>query len=108
MSEPRAVRFTDMEWEDDVPGIRDRPTSVDNARWALVEYAEGASREEWCEEGHRGFVLEGEIEYEFNDGHPPLRIDAGNAFLLPGGQAHRGRNLASGPTRMFLIDDEAS
>ena len=43
------------------------------------------------------------------DGREPLRASAGEAFLLPpvtlGSGAHRGRNLASGETRLFLIDD---
>ena len=107
MSEPRAVRLSDTDWANDVTGIRDKAESVDGARWALVEYAEGASREEWCEEGHRGLVLEGEIEYEFSDGRERLRAATGHAFLLTTGVAHRGRNLADGPTTMFLIDDTA-
>jgi hypothetical protein len=37
----------------------------------MVEYGPGASREDWCEEGHRGFVVEGEIEYRFDDGREP-------------------------------------
>lgn len=67
------------------------------------------SREEWCEEGHCGYVIEGETEYEFDDGQQPLRAAGGEAFLLPpassGGGAHRGRNLAARPIRVFLIDD---
>ncbi len=108
MSEPRTLRFGDMAWEDDVPGIRDRAATVDGSRWALVEYAAGASRREWCEDGHRGLVLDGAIEYEFDDGRAELVARSGDAFLLPPGVAHRGRNLAEGPTRMFLIDDPPS
>lgn len=105
MTEPRAVRFGELAWDDDVPGIRDRAEVIEGARWAVVEYGEGAAREEWCEDGHRGYVLEGAVEYEFGDGRPALSLRSGDAFLLPGGIAHRGRNLAGGPTRMFLIDD---
>lgn len=108
MSEPRALRFSAIDWEADVPGIRDRATSVDGARWAIVEYAEGAARAEWCEDGHRGFVLEGEIEYEFTDGRERVRAGGGDAFVLPAGIAHRGRNLAPAATTMFLIDDPAA
>ena len=106
---PLRVPFEELEWADDAPGIRAREMGVSGARWATVEYAEGASRAEWCEEGHRGYVLSGEIEYEFDDGRRPLRAGEGEAFFLPpaplGGGAHRGRNLAPGPTRLFLIDD---
>jgi len=109
MGEAKNVPFSEMGWIDDAPGIRARETEVEGARWAIVRYGEGARREEWCEEGHRGYVVEGEIEYEFADGRGPLRASEGEAFLLPpaslGGGAHRGRNLAPGPTRLFLIDD---
>ncbi len=108
MTDPRTIRFADIDWEDDVPGIRDRAQTVDGARWALVEYAERASRAEWCEDGHRGLVLEGEIEYEFADDRERLRAGRGDAFVLPAGVAHRGRNVADGPTTMFLIDDPAA
>ena len=105
------VPFNELPWTDDAPGIRAREADVGGARWATVEYAEGAGREEWCEEGHRGYVLKGEIEYEFDDGSVPLRAKENEAFLLPpaplGGGAHRGRNLAPGPTRLFLIDDRS-
>jgi hypothetical protein len=81
---------------------------VEGTRWAVVEYREGISRQEWCEEGHRGYVISGRIEYEFDDGRAPLRVSEGEAFRLPsarlGGGAHRGHNVAPGPTRLFLID----
>lgn len=109
MDEPRTVPFGELDWADDAPGIQAREAEVGGARWAIVEYGVGAGREEWCEEGHRGYVVRGEIEYEFDDGRKPLRASEGEAFLLPparsGAGAHRGRNLASGPTRLFLIDD---
>lgn len=112
MSEARNVAFGDMEWADDAPGIRAKEAEVDGSRWAIVEYGEGVGREEWCEDGHRGFVLRGEIEYEFDDGAGSLRASEGEGFFLPcaslGGGAHRGGNLAPGPTRLFLIDDPVS
>ena len=108
MSEPQRIDFAQLEWEDEAPGIRARATTLDQSRWAIVEYGPGVGREEWCTDGHRGWVVAGEIEYEFGDGHPPVRAATGQAFRLPGGQAHRGRNLADGPTRLFLIDDPES
>lgn len=110
MDEARNVPFGSMEWTDDAPGILAREARMDGARWAMVEYGVGAGREDWCEEGHRGYVVSGEIEYQFDDGREPLRASKGEAFLLPpaslGEGAHRGRNLASGPTLLFLIDDQ--
>ncbi len=107
MPEPRQIDFAQIAWEDEAPGIRAQATVHEGSRWAVVEYAPGARRVQWCTDGHRGWVVSGDIEYEFDDGHPPLRAAAGEAFRLPGGQGHRGSNLADGPTRLFLIDDPA-
>ncbi len=108
MSEAKNVPFGDMEWIDDAPGIHAKEAEVEDARWAVVEYEEGAKRDEWCEDGHRGFVISGGIEYEFDDGRTPLRAAEGEAFFLPpaplGEGAHRGRNAAGKPTRLFLVD----
>ena len=105
----RRVPFGEIDWADDAPGIQAREVDVRGARWAIVEYEAGAARDDWCEEGHRGFVVSGEIEYEFDDGGDPLRASGGEAFFLPpaplGGGAHRGRNPTETPTRLFLIDD---
>jgi hypothetical protein len=109
LDEPRNVPFGEMEWTDDAPGIRARETDVEGIRWAIVEHGEGVSREDWCEEGHRGYVILGRIEYEFDDGRELLRAVEGEAFRLPSAPlddgAHRGRNVAPGPTRLFLIDE---
>ena len=70
---PAPRPFGEIAWTEAAPGIRARETDVGGARWAMVEYGPGASREDWCEEGHRGFVVEGEIEYRFDDGREPLR-----------------------------------
>jgi hypothetical protein len=109
MEGARRVPFGELPWAEDAPGIQAREVEVGGARWATVEYGAGTAREEWCEGGHRGFVLAGEVEYEFDDGRDPLRASEGEAFFLPpatiGGGAHRGRNPSEGPTRLFLIDD---
>jgi quercetin dioxygenase-like cupin family protein len=108
MSEPRQIAFAQLEWQDEAPGIRAQATTHEGSRWAVVEYAPGAHRVQWCTDGHRGWVVDGTIEYEFDDGQASLRAATGEAFRLPGGQAHRGRNLADGRTRLFLIDDPAT
>lgn len=100
------ISFGEIEWADDTPGIQARERVVDGRRWAVVEYAQGARREEWCRDGHVGFVLRGAIRYEFDDGGEALIASEGDAFSLSTGRAHRGRNLANGPTRLFLIDDQ--
>lgn len=102
---PHVIEFPGLSWTNDVPDIRERAMLVSGHRWAIVEYAVGAQREEWCPVGHAGFVIAGEIEYTFADGGDPLRAQSGCGFFLPRNLAHRGRNCAEETTVLFLIDD---
>ena len=102
------VDFGSLPWEDEDPGIRARAGRAAGSRWAIVEYSPGAGRDEWCTDGHRGYVIEGEIEYAFDDGGPPLRLAQGQGFVLGAGTGHRGRNPGGTTARLFLIDDPDS
>ncbi|HYZ30104.1 MAG TPA: cupin domain-containing protein [Thermoleophilaceae bacterium] len=99
------VNLSAADWKPDVPGIRVREREINGRRWALVEYAPGARRDEWCHDGHLGVVLNGQIEYEFDDGGERVVAAAGDAFTLSTGRGHRGVNRAEGVTTVFLIDD---
>ncbi len=99
--------FESIAWADDQPDIHSRAQEALGQRWAIVEYEAGAAREEWCTDGHRGYVLAGQIEYEFDDGSPPLAVAQGQGFFLSSGTGHRGRNPGATVTRLFLIDDPA-
>jgi quercetin dioxygenase-like cupin family protein len=103
MSDHQLVDFEALPLEPEAPGIASHAVEVNGVRWALVEYEPGVLREEWCTEGHSGYVLEGEVTYEFENGDEPLRIGAGQGLVLPDGAGHRGRAGAAG-ARLFIID----
>jgi hypothetical protein len=100
---PRVVSFGGAPVEHD-RDVRDLEQVVGGVRWAIVEYAPGAGRAEWCDTPHMGFVLSGALRYEFADGSEPLRVTAQQGFQLPTNPAHRGRNDGSEPARLFIID----
>ncbi len=99
------VALSKVDWCADVTGIRFRELQIDARRWALVEYAPGAHRDEWCQGGHLGVVLSGQIEYEFEDAGTPVSAAQGDAFTLSTGRGHRGRNTGDTATTLFVIDD---
>jgi quercetin dioxygenase-like cupin family protein len=107
MSAGGTLDFESLGWADDQPDIHSRALPPLGQRWAVVEYEPGAAREEWCTDGHRGYVLAGQIEYEFDDGSAPLSARAGQGFYLSAGTGHRGHNPGASATRLFLIDDPA-
>ena len=107
MSAGGKLDFDSIRWADDQADIHSRAAEALGQRWAIVEYETGAARGEWCTDGHRGYVLAGQIEYEFDDGSAPLAVEQGQGFFLAAGTGHRGRNPGDIPTRLFLIDDPA-
>jgi hypothetical protein len=102
---PRKVAFDSLDAAPEAPGIASETEEIGGHRWARVRYEPDVLREAWCDEGHEGFVLEGEITYEFQDGSQPLSLVAGEAFALPGTSAHRGKAGPDG-ARLFIIDRE--
>jgi quercetin dioxygenase-like cupin family protein len=102
MAEPRKIEFGTPVSHD--AGVLDSEAEVGGTRWALVEYAPGAGRAEWCETPHSGYVVGGELTYAFEDGRPPLVLRAGEAFALPEAPRHRGRNDGAEPVRLFIVD----
>src|SRR5262249_45435995 len=100
---PQSVSFSGAPAEHD-RDVHDLEQTVGGVRWAVVEYAPGAGRAEWCDTPHSGYLLSGELVYEFADGSQPLRLTAHQGFLLPTAPAHRGRNPGTEPARLFLID----
>jgi quercetin dioxygenase-like cupin family protein len=97
------IRFNEAEWVAEGDGVRALVRDVDSARWAIVEYAPGSGRDEWCVVGHVGYVLAGEIEYSFEAGGT-LTARAGEGFVLPAGDGHRGKNHGMAATRLLVID----
>jgi len=62
------VPFDAEQWLAEADGVRALVRDVDGVRWAVVEYMPGAGRPEWCTIGHRGYVVSGQIECEFESG----------------------------------------
>jgi quercetin dioxygenase-like cupin family protein len=102
MTAPRRIDFGAPVSHD--PGVEDAEAEVQGTRWALVTYAPGKGREDWCDTPHSGYVLEGELTYAFEDGREELVLRPGDAFALPTHPRHRGRNTTTAPARLFIID----
>ena len=98
------ARFDDVEgWESPSHGVRVKRLSNGPASLRLIEMLSTAEHPEWCETGHSGSVIEGEIEIEFDGG--VVRFEAGDGIVIPPGREHRHRPRAiSTRVRLALVD----
>jgi quercetin dioxygenase-like cupin family protein len=68
---------------------------------ALAEFAPGVAAGKHTHPGEElGYVLEGSLVLEI-EGEAPRTLKAGEAFFVPAGKVHDGRNIHSGPTKVL-------
>ena len=101
------VAFDDVNWEPTLDGsARLKRVARGGKVFRLVELKRSTVHAHWCEVGHVGMIVEGELEIDF-DGEKK-NFGAGDALMIPdgAGDRHRPRALTEKAV-MFLIEDEA-
>ncbi len=96
--------FEAIAWETPAPGLRTKTVMRGDKKLRLVEFGAGFVEPEWCTRGHAGLVLAGEME--LNVDGSVVRLRAGDALVVPGGEEHRHRHHATiETTRLFLVEE---
>jgi len=98
------VDFTHIAWGG-APGSgrRVKAAMLGDKQVRLFEMAPGYAEDEWCRNGHTGYVLQGEFVTEFEDGSEIW--SRGTAFSIPIGTPHRNSNRSQLSALVFLIDE---
>jgi quercetin dioxygenase-like cupin family protein len=99
-----AFAFDQIAWQSPAPGLRTKTLIRGDKKLRMVEFGAAFVEPNWCTRGHAGLVLEGEMEINF-DGRIE-RFRAGDALVIPNGEAHRHRHHTTIRTaRLFLVED---
>jgi len=95
--------FEKITWETPIEGVRRKCFDQNNLRLRMTEYSK-AMPLHWCEKGHYGCVLEGELEIEY--ANETIIYKAGDGLFIPDGpeHKHRGRVL-SDKVLVFLVEN---
>jgi len=95
------AEFAKLEWESPVQGIRHKHLDQNNLRIRLVEYSQEMPLH-WCEKGHCGYVIEGQLEIEFENSK--IIYEPGDGIFIPDGadHRHRGRTLTEKALIFFI------
>lgn len=98
------VDFANMPWDEGRPGMRHKVYCEGGRLLRLVEFSTSDGFEQWCEQGHIGYVLEGGLTIEF-EGHVQ-DFAAGDGLFIPAGKAcaHRSVSIVPG-TRLLMVED---
>jgi quercetin dioxygenase-like cupin family protein len=85
------VEFDKLQWESPINGLRHKYIDQNNLRIRLVEYSKEMPLH-WCEKGHYGYVLEGQMEIEYENAR--TIYEPGDGIFIPDGTDHRHRGRA--------------
>ena len=97
-----SVEFDKLEWESPAPGCRFKAFRRDVRQLRLVEFTPEFVEPDWCEKGHSGIVLSGEMEINFRG--RLVRYPEGAAIFIPAGNGHKARHLTP-LVRLFLVEE---
>jgi ethanolamine utilization protein EutQ (cupin superfamily) len=93
--------FKNLAWERPAPGLRYKACVRDNQRIRLVEFSEGFFEENWCTNGHIGYVLEGSISIDFNGN--VRAFSAGDGIFIPEGEQSKHKGKVTKGEKALLI-----
>lgn len=98
------IDFDALEWQEGRPGVRFKVYAEGGRQLRLVEFVSGDGFQEWCEQGHIGYVLTGGLEMDV-DGQV-LTFQAGDGIFLPAGVAAKHRAVSITPgTRLVMVEE---
>ena len=86
------LAFDSLTWTEPGDGTRFKAYQQDGYQLRLVEFSNNMVHPEWCRRGHMAYVLEGQMELDF-DGRTEL-FEKGDVMFIPDGDEHRHRPKA--------------
>ena len=97
------IRFEAIPWTSPMRGVRHKVEPIGDKKFRLVEYTP-EMEPHWCERGHAGYILDGQMEIEFKEGAQIFK--AGDGVNIPDGPEHMHKaTVVSGVVRAFFIED---
>jgi quercetin dioxygenase-like cupin family protein len=95
------IEFDKLELKSPTEGLRHKYIDQNNLRMRLVEYSKEMPPH-WCEKGHYGYLIEGQMEIEYEDSK--IIYKAGDGIFIPEGtdHKHRGRQLSEKVLILFM------
>jgi quercetin dioxygenase-like cupin family protein len=98
------VNFDVLPWQTPLEGARYKVFQQGNRRLRLVEFSRGFAEPDWCVKGHIGYVLEGEMDLDF-DGQL-VRFSRGDGLFIPAGAENRHvAKVLTDMVRLVLVED---
>jgi quercetin dioxygenase-like cupin family protein len=92
------IDFESMGW---APGAHPFEKKKAAAGATLLSFEPGFVDPAICRNGHTGYVLDGTLRFELDEG--VVDLEAGSAFVIDPGTGHRASNPGPTTVRLFIV-----
>lgn len=98
------ILFDEIDWHSPQPGARFKVFRDGCKQFRILELSAEFEEIDWCEKGHVGYVLSGELTIDFAG--CVVRFPQGSALSIPAGRshAHKARALTA-VVQLFLVEE---
>ncbi len=104
MIEKYRVDFETVSWETLAVGVRFKAYEQNGRKLRLAEFTKEFVEADWCTKGHIGYVLEGQMEIDFNGKKVVFGPDDG--LFIPAGEKHKHRaQVSTDKLKIILVED---
>ena len=98
------IHFEELPWQSPMVGARFKAYDQEGKRLRLVEFTNEFVEPEWCTNGHIGYVLEGEMEINF-DGDV-VHFGQGDGLFIPKGENSKHiAKILTEKVKLILVED---
>lgn len=98
------VDFESIPWETPASGVKFKAYEQNGRKLRLVEFTKEFVEPDWCTKGHIGYILEGQMEIDF-DGEKVV-FGLGDGIFIPAGEEHKHKaRVLTDVVRVFLVED---
>jgi quercetin dioxygenase-like cupin family protein len=98
------IDFELMKWETPAVGVRFKAYQQDGRKLRLVEFYKDFVESDWCTKGHIGYILEGQMEIDFNGS--VIVFGTGDGVFIPAGQVHKHKaRVLSDKVKAIIVED---
>jgi quercetin dioxygenase-like cupin family protein len=98
------VNFDSLPWQSSLKGARYKAFQQGSRKLRLLEFSQGFIEPDWCTKGHIGYVLDGELDIDFNGSL--VRFSAGDGVFIPAGTENKHKaKVLTDVVRLILVEE---
>ena len=98
------IDFDSIPWKNPAVGVRFKAHEQGGRKLRLAEFGREFVEPDWCTKGHIGYVLEGQMEINF-DGKV-VAFGPGDGIFIPTGKEHKHKiKVLTKSVKVVLLED---